>query len=127
MKNRINFLVTIFFGLLLTICGCNNGLTPVSGNVKFSDGATLDRGTIIFSGDKYQFYGVIQSNGEFHLNGLNGKKGIPIGSYNILIGATDDNDQSIISDAKPKPDVFNVQKGQKNICNIIVERTEPAK
>ncbi|MDR1484164.1 MAG: carboxypeptidase-like regulatory domain-containing protein [Planctomycetaceae bacterium] len=123
MKTK-NIFVTICFVLLLTVFGCNNGLSPVSGTVKFSDGKSLDRGQVVLAGDKYQFYGTVQSDGTFQLNGLNGKTGLPAGSYKISFGATDDNDQSIITDTNPIPDTFEVKQGQKNVCNITVERAE---
>jgi hypothetical protein len=124
MKKLKVFFVAISAGLLLTVCGCNSNLLPVGGTVKFSDGQFLDRGQVILSGEKYQFYGTIQSNGVFHLNGLNAKTGLPSGSYKISVGATDDNDQSMIEDVSPVPDVFEVVKGRDNTCNITVERAK---
>jgi hypothetical protein len=96
----------------------------VSGTVKFSDGTILDRGQVVFSGDKYQFYGTVQSNGTFRLNGLNAKTGLPEGLYEINVGASDDKEQSIIADTPPTPKTFEVKKGQKNVCDIIVERAK---
>ena len=115
---------TICFGFLITVCGCSNGLLPVNGTVKFSDGTLLDRGQVIFSGEKYQFYGTIQSDGVFRLNGLNGKTGLPEGVYEIKVGAMDDNDQPITADTTPNPNTFEVKKGQKNVCEITVERAK---
>jgi ABC-type transport system substrate-binding protein len=119
--------MTICFGLLLTVCGCNHGLLPVKGTVKFSDGTPLDRGQVVFSGEKYQFYGTVQSDGTFRLNGLNGKTGLPPDSYKIIVGAMDDNDQPMIANTQPNPDTFEVKKEQKNECDITVEKAKSNK
>jgi hypothetical protein len=126
MKTK-NFFITICFGLLLTFCCCNNSLSPVNGTVKFSDGQLLDRGQVVLTSEKYQFYGTVQSDGTFILNGLNGKIGLPEGAYKISFGASDDNEQSLVANTAPIPDTFEVKKGQKNVCNIMVERAESKK
>ncbi|MDR1384828.1 MAG: hypothetical protein LBJ67_13420 [Planctomycetaceae bacterium] len=117
----------ICFGFLITVCGCSNGLLPVNGTVKFTDGTLLDRGQVVFSGEQYQFYGTIQSDGAFRLNGLNGKTGLPAGVYEIKVGAMDDKEQPIIADTTPNPNTFEVKKGQKNMCEITVEKAKGKK
>ena len=65
--------------------GCGGGSVVIKGTAKMADGATVDRGMVIFVGEKEQFSADIQSNGTFSPGRLRDGDGIPPGVYQISL------------------------------------------
>jgi hypothetical protein len=53
--------------------------------------------------------------------------GFPKDYTKSIVDVSDANEQSIIADTPPPPKTFEVKKGQKNVCEIIVERAKIGK
>ena len=78
MIKKICFIAFIL-SCLLVLSGCSDK-AKVTGTVKFPDGSTLNKGTVVFESDKTRVSGVIK-NGYFTLGEKKDGDGVPFGSY----------------------------------------------
>jgi len=71
----------------LFLTGCGGG-SVVSGTVTFPDGTPLERGRVVFDSGTHMFYGEINPDGTFTMEGAAGGRTIPAGTYGVfLMGA----------------------------------------
>ena len=89
---------TFFFGLLVLVSciGCGEAQIKAHGTVKFSDGAPLTLGIVVFATSQFQYTGKIEQDGSFQLGGLVQKGGLPVGSYKVSIQNAIENDKLVI-------------------------------
>jgi hypothetical protein len=86
-----------FFATLVFIAGCGpttgKPMTPVSGKIKFADGAPLPRGTrLVFNpsvGISKTATGETSEDGSFKLTHASGKEGAEEGMYSVQLLAPD--------------------------------------
>ena len=78
MIKRLNFIVFVFLWALV-LSGCSQK-AKVSGTVKFPDGSTLNKGTVVFESSSLRVSGAIK-NGKFSLGEKKEGDGVPFGTY----------------------------------------------
>jgi hypothetical protein len=81
-KLRISFTVSLF--VLLLFSGCGN-YVQFGGTVTDSDGKPYTKGYVIFTNDKVQSRGKLQSDGKYKLESRKHGDGLAPGKYQIYI------------------------------------------
>lgn len=79
----------ISFALLLFCSGCNDQ-QPLTGKVTFDDGSPVTVGTVVFSSDKVQSFGVIKPDGTYSVSTSQTNDGLPPGTYTVYLSGVDD-------------------------------------
>jgi len=83
--------LAIFTLCLIIIAGCGSGHVSLKGRVTFSDdGSPLTVGSVILSKPNFESRGDLNDKGEFVMESLRPRDGIPPGTYGVsIVGATD--------------------------------------
>ena len=73
--------------LAATLMGCQHSVGPKVGIVRFQDGSCLTSGSIEFRNitDGTCFASRVNNRGVFHPTNINGKIGLPVGMYEVVI------------------------------------------
>lgn len=73
--------------LVTTLLGCQQSVGPKVGIVRFQDGSCLTSGSIEFRNitDGTCFASRVDNRGVFHPASINGKIGLPVGTYEVVI------------------------------------------
>ena len=73
--------------LVATLMGCQQWVGPKVGLVRFQDGSCLTSGSIEFRNitDGTCFASRVDNRGVFHPSNINGKIGLPVGTYEVVI------------------------------------------
>ena len=73
--------------LLMTLMGCQHSVGPTAGIVRFHDGSSLTSGSIEFRNVATGtcFASRVTNQGIFHPANINGKIGLPVGTYEVVI------------------------------------------
>jgi hypothetical protein len=71
--------------LLIVSVGCGQKLFNVSGTITLSDGTPLPTGKVFFISGITQAEGTLDQSGSYSLSLQKGKRGIPAGSYQVLV------------------------------------------
>jgi len=75
--------------IILLVClvvGCGKGHVPLKGKVVFSDdGSPLTLGSVILTKQNFQSRGDLNANGEFVMESLSARDGLPPGTYQVSI------------------------------------------
>jgi len=72
--------------LLCAVAGCGKGHVPLKGKVVFSDdGSPLTLGSVILTRQNFQSRGDLNSKGEFVMESLSARDGLPPGTYQVSI------------------------------------------
>ena len=81
----ISFVICIHF--LMALTGCAYSIGPTKGIVRFQDGSCLTSGSIEFRNitDGTCFASRVNNRGVFHPTNINGKIGLPVGTYEVVI------------------------------------------
>ena len=89
----------ILLALLVFAVGCGNRQVGAGGIVVFSDdgspvmqGSALTQGTVFFSTSTFQSRSEIDSQGRFTMGSFGATDGLPPGTYNVSVVATDNTD-----------------------------------
>ena len=132
MNNFHSYLAGIFsLCVLLSLSGCGGSNVKAGGSVAFPDGTVLSHGTVIFTGGQHQYTGEIQTDGSFQLGGLKAGDGLPPGTYNVAVFATEGEGESILdekfSSSEHSGITFEVVKGKSEPFKITVERAGTAR
>jgi hypothetical protein len=137
MQNFI-FCIILFFATI-TILGCGNGGTIITGTVKYTDGTPVSHGQIVFDNGENSYFGVIHKDGTYASGGNKTVEGIPDSSYKIWLCGTNDvqviNDNIMITPTVAEKytsptttDItFEVKKGGAKTFDVVVEKPESAK
>jgi len=72
---------------LMALTGCAYSIGPTKGIVRFQDGSCLTSGSIEFRNitDGTCFASRVNNRGVFHPTNINGKIGLPVGTYEVVI------------------------------------------
>jgi len=71
---------------LCLVVGCGKGHVPLKGKVVFSDdGSPLTLGSVILTQQNFQSRGDLNANGEFVMESLSARDGLPPGTYQVSI------------------------------------------
>jgi len=75
--------------LLCIVVGCGKGHVSLKGKVVFSDdGSPLTLGSVILSKPNFQSRGDLNTKGEFVMESLSARDGLPPGTYQVsIVGA----------------------------------------
>lgn len=73
--------------VVMTLTGCQYSIGPTVGIVRFQDGSSLSSGSIEFRNiaDGMCFASRVNNRGVFHPANINGKIGLPVGTYEVVI------------------------------------------
>ena len=105
LLNIRHIFVLSMFSVSLLLTGCGGG-NMVSGTVTFPDGSPLERGRVVFDSGAHTFYGEVNPDGTYEMQGGTGGRTIPAGTYGVylmntvLTAETVDN-RSIDDDGNP--------------------------
>ena len=71
----------------MALTGCAYSICPTKGIVRFQDGSCLTSGSIEFRNitDGTCFASRVNNRGVFHPTNINGKIGLPVGNYEVVI------------------------------------------
>ena len=71
----------------MAMTGCAYSIGPTKGIVRFQDGSCLTSGSIEFRNitDGTCFASRVNNRGVFHPTNINGKIGLPVGTYEVVI------------------------------------------
>ena len=71
----------------MALTGCAYSIGPTKGIVRFQDGSCLTSGSIEFRNitDGTCFASRVNNRGVFHPTNINGKIGLPVGTYEVVI------------------------------------------
>jgi hypothetical protein len=75
--------ITLTLLLLFMAVGCKQG-SRVSGKVTFEDGSPVQRGTVMFSGEKTSFQGTVK-DGTYAVGITGDSQKIPLGKYKVWL------------------------------------------
>ncbi|MDR2171429.1 MAG: hypothetical protein LBP59_14900 [Planctomycetaceae bacterium] len=136
--NRKIFVV-LFFGIMICVVGCS-GKVQISGTVKYSDGAPVTKGNVVFESADSSYFGVINNDGTYITGGNKQVEGIPKGIYKVWLAQTESSEDILdengtvvsynITQAVAKkftsPETtdltFEVKPGGQKTFNIVVEK-----
>ena len=122
--HRLFLPIAFLFCVVLT--GCGDGTVQSSGTVTFSNGDPVPSGIVFFENPQFSYRGIIR-DGVYEIEGVTSGSGLPPGTYTVYVTGSDPaTDLSLFEEKFTNPAtsglVFEVQKGQKNVFDITVER-----
>ncbi|MDR2168627.1 MAG: carboxypeptidase-like regulatory domain-containing protein [Planctomycetaceae bacterium] len=96
--NRKIFVV-LFFGIMFCVTGCS-GKVQISGTVKYSDGAPVTKGNVVFENADSSYFGVINNDGTYITGGNKQVEGIPKGIYKVWLAQTESSENILDENGK---------------------------
>jgi hypothetical protein len=90
MKPRKSHLFIVLL-VALSFVGCGDSNVPMGGRVTYSDnGEPLEKGTVAFTKGAFQARGEIKEDGRYTIGSFKESDGLPKGTYQVSVGATED-------------------------------------
>ena len=90
MKNTILFVLFCLF--VFSFSGCNSDTVRIKGEVLFTDGAPLKKGSVVFTSNTFSSSSNLNASGNYNID-------LPPGSYKVHIALASELDESFVPPA----------------------------